>query len=120
MQQDEVDVLFQAKKLSNSRKGSDDEGGPTVLMFDIILEENIFGVPVSAMPLVMTAMTAVMVRFFFPWLLMKSGFILFYTTNSDVFTYLQLCAALLPWWAGAATPAAVGWLSRKKKRNEAP
>ena len=52
-------VVFQAKKWARSRNGPDK--GHSVLLFDIVLEENVLGIPVSALPLVIGAVTAVAV-----------------------------------------------------------
>ena len=56
-----MDVVFQAKKWALSRDGPD--RGSQVLLFDVVLEENVLGIPVSALPLVITAVVAVVVRF---------------------------------------------------------
>ena len=49
-----MDVVFQAKTWALSRDGK----GSKVLLFDVILEENVLGIPVSALPLVIAAVVA--------------------------------------------------------------
>lgn len=53
-------VVFQAQKWAESRDGT--HQGSKVLLFDILLEENVLGIPVSALPLVVTAVIVVAVR----------------------------------------------------------
>jgi hypothetical protein len=56
-----MDVVFQAKTWARNRDGPSQ--GSNVLLFDIVLEENVLGIPVSALPLVLAAVVAVAVSF---------------------------------------------------------
>jgi hypothetical protein len=58
-QRHDVDVLFQAKTWARSREGP--ENGPKFLIFDVVMEENVMGIPVSALPLVAAAVVLVAV-----------------------------------------------------------
>ena len=49
-----MDVVFQAKTWALRRDGK----GSKVLLFDVILEENVLGIPVSALQLVIAAVVA--------------------------------------------------------------
>ncbi|KAL4542223.1 hypothetical protein Ndes2526B_g09197 [Nannochloris sp. 'desiccata'] len=87
-----MDVVFQAQKWALSPDIPNQ--GSKVLLFDILLEENVLGIPVSALPLVITAVVVV-----------------------------ALCVGVLPWWAGAAAPELVRWLmagakGRRKGRTK--
>lgn len=54
-----MDVVFQAQKWALSPDIPNQ--GSKVLLFDILLEENVLGIPVSALPLVITAVVVVAV-----------------------------------------------------------
>ena len=58
MQHKDFQVLFQAKSWAQNR-----DTGAKTLVFDIILEESYYGVPLSALPIVITAVGAVVVSF---------------------------------------------------------
>jgi len=55
-----MSVVFQAQNWALSRDGTNQ--GSKLLLFDILLEENVLGIPVSALPLVITAVVVVAVR----------------------------------------------------------
>lgn len=95
-----MDVLFQARTWARSRGGPDK--GPTFLVFDVVLEENVLGIPVSALPLVGAAVVVVAVSRFF--------FLVTVVLPLMVSRRLQMCVAIVPWWARTAAPAAIEWI----------
>lgn len=94
--------MFQAKRWARSRHGPDK--GHNVLIYDIVLEENVLGIPVSALPIIIGAVGAVAV---------SESSALIYPIEAKYLinlVLLQLCVAILPWWAGAGAPFIVRWI----------
>ncbi|GAB4815182.1 hypothetical protein N2152v2_002228 [Parachlorella kessleri] len=83
-----VEVVFVAQRLVMHRDGP--AGAPRVLHYDIVLEESYFGIPRSALPIILTA------------------------------AVLILAVVLLtPLWSDRAVPAIVRWLGEEGRPQKA-
>ena len=118
MQYSKVDVMLEATRRAQSRDGAN--GGPKELIFDIVLEENVMGVPVSALPLVIFAVGAVAVSC--QWAEETLIFLPYYTQIRYFGLFAGVCygIALVGWcWSPQNSPV-VGErsLGHKKKSQK--